>query len=171
MKSATILSLLSATAALAMPALNPVSALQVREENEIWKNPDGEGNIAVSVGDGKLTFGHVVPSTTLDKVAEDCTMTACKPNEPYKVETRLVTAEGIMGIMTNVELTVEAQFAPDGEPGDKKMLVDIAKGVMQGLYQNGVAERREGVPYRTEPCQQTPTQGCRPGKSHVFLQV
>jgi hypothetical protein len=152
-----------------MPAQNAMSAFETRQEEELWKNPDGSGNIAVSVGDGKLDFGHVVPSTTLDKVLNDCTLTSCKPNEPYKVETRLVTAEGIMGIMTNVELTVEAQFAPDGNEGDKKQLVDIAKSIMQGLYQEGIAERREGVPYRTKPCQQTPSQGCRPGMSHQPL--
>ena len=166
MKSSAALTLFSAVSALTMPAalVEPYSAIEERQGTELWKNDDG-GNIQVSVGDGKLNFGHVVPSSTLDLIINECTESACKPNQALEMETRLVTVRQIMGIMTKVELEVEGQFAPDGNPEDRNQLIDIARSVMQKLYDEGVAEREQGVPYRTKPCQQTPQNGCRYSKS------
>lgn len=146
MKPSTAIGLLSMGAA-------QVSAIPVQEKRQddfIWSNPDGGGNTQVSVGDGKMRFGHLVPSSTLDLIDEHCTSTGCKPNEDLAATALLVNSN--IGTESEITMQVEGSFNAAGDRGSKAQLLDLAKQAMEKLYDDGIAEREQGVLYQEKTC-------------------
>lgn len=124
--------------------------LDERQDDFIWSNPDGEGNTQVSIGDGKMRFGHLVPSSTLDLIDEHCTSTGCKPNEDLTATALLVNSD--IGTESEISMQVEGSFNAAGDRGSKAQLLDLAKQALQKLYDDGIAEREEGVIYQEKTC-------------------
>ena len=152
MKSSTILSVLALGAAqvVAAPVQDAPALVPRQGEDFIWTNEDGNGNSQVSIGDGKMNFGHLVPSSTLEAIDKECTSTGCKPNEDIKVKALIVDSD--IGTEHDITLQVEGSFNAAGDRGSKRQLLDLAKQALEKLYDNGIAERKEGVIYKEKSC-------------------
>lgn len=139
-------------AALAMAAVHTSAApvLEARADEQIWEAEDGVGNVQISIGDGDIRFGHLVPSSTLDKIDEQCTETGCKPNADIGVDALFVNDR--YGSEATITMQVEGSFNAGGDRGSKAQLLDLAKKAMQDVYDAGVAKREQGVIYQSEHC-------------------
>ena len=148
MKSFTAFAVLSAGVTQVFGA--PV--LDAREDGEelIWENSDGVGNTQISIGDGKMNFGHLVPSSTLDQIDEHCTATGCKPDEDLSVTALFVNSN--YGSEADITMQVEGSFNAGSDRGSKSQLLELAKIAMEKLYEDGIAEREQGVIYQDEVC-------------------
>ncbi|KAI1076798.1 hypothetical protein F5B20DRAFT_583971 [Whalleya microplaca] len=113
MKTTTVISVLVAgVAALSMPQIS---------KRAIYENK--KGNLDIEVNDKKVNFGNQTPWDVLNKAKEKCDQTTC--NEPYTVETRIVTD----GSAQKYKITVDATSSTinkDGKKSNLKNMVDTA---------------------------------------------
>lgn len=154
--------LLASTQALALPH----ASVEARQDgnDQYWEDPNGNGNVQAEYGDNLMSFGHLVPSSTLDLILEGCGTLACKPGSTLTEDSVFVSNNRKSD--AKVTLTIEGSFNRDGEAGDAKHLVAMARSVMQQVYEQGKAQREQGVMYITGECPDSRTHGCL-SKSHL----
>ncbi|KAG9251429.1 uncharacterized protein F5Z01DRAFT_752839 [Emericellopsis atlantica] len=148
MKSSTALALLSTGAARVLAA----PFLEARQDSNefIWENEDGVGNAQASIGDGLMSFGNIVPSTTLQQIDEHCTLTGCTPGEELSVPAVVVNSN--YGNDVEIKMTVEGSFNAAGDRGSKAQLLDLAKKAMEELFNKGIATWEQDVKYLEDRC-------------------
>lgn len=158
---AALLSVQIASVLAAPAAQGPVLKARQDDGTLVYENPDGGWSI-ITYGDGRLNYGSLVPSSTLDTIDSECAQTACQPNEALQVGTLQVNSDRPSDVTINID--VEGSFNNEGERGSKSELLALAKLAFEEVYNVGVAERRQGVGYITNECPAWQTNGC-PSKS------
>lgn len=135
------------------------------EHTFTWNNCDDDGNktgdVQITVGDGKMEFGHLVPSSTLDVIQEGCgKQTSCKPDQVFVHTAWLVNSD--LGSEGKIEMRVDGTWNLEGQKGSLSQLLELAKIGMENLYEQGAAERRQGVFYakQEDQCPAWSTRGC-----------
>lgn len=142
--SATAVVMALAVAAPVMAAPNPIA------KRDTWVNEEGGGNVFIEVGDNLIQYGSAVPSDALNAIIDNCGELGCKPGEPLQVPTNI--AWEILGERTVLLLSVDGSFSREGQAGDKAHLVEMAKGVMVEMYNQGKHTLEEQVLWFERPC-------------------
>jgi len=154
MKATTVptalLSMLQAATVLAAPVADG-KALSARQEGQTYLyGPVNDGFATVEYGDGKLNYGHRVPSSILDVIRDDCGQTSCNPAGSYGFSALVINSDRANDV--SYTISVEGSFALEGERGSKTQLLELAKMGFEEVYSAGVAKRRQGVIYITNEC-------------------
>lgn len=130
-----------------------------------WNNCDDDGkktgDVQITFGDGKMEYGHLVPSSTLSVIQDECgQQTSCKPDQTFKHTAWIVNSD--RGYDYDIEMRVDGTWNLEGQKGSLSQLLELAKKGMENLYEQGAAELTQGVSYvkADDLCPAWQTRGC-----------
>jgi hypothetical protein len=155
---------------LGAPASSIIPALSARDDDYIYGPNEGE-SARIAYGDSNFRFGHLVPSSTLDVIRDQCSDLGCDAGQTFEHTAFMVNSD--VGRDVGITMTVDTEFngvSSEDRPGSKAHLLALAKAAFEEVYESGAGTREEGVVYTKDPCPPSQVHGC-PGKSLIGIRI